>query len=326
VLSGPFRVKGAEPGDLLVVDLLDIGPLRHWGYTGIFPKKNGGGFLTEEYPDAYKAVWDFHGVYCTSRHIPGVRFAGISHPGLIATQPSQKELDHWNSREGKLIQTDPHRVPPLALPPNPKHAITGLAKGSAADKIAREGARTVPPREHGGNMDVKNFTRGSRIYLPVYVDGANFSIGDLHFSQGDGEITFCGAIEMPGWVHLGVDLVKGGMKRYGQTAPIIKTGPMEPRYSEYLLFEGISVDHDSNKQFYLDAKLAYRNACMNAIRFLMEEMGYTGPQAYLLLGAAPIEGRMSGIVDVPNACCTVGVPTQIFDRDILPKMKEAGKS
>ena len=48
-------------------------------------------------------------------------------------------------------------------------------------------------------------------------------------------------------------------------------------------------------------------------------MGYTPQQAYLLLGAAPIEGRIAGIVDIPNACCTVGLPTSIFDRDILPR-------
>ncbi len=63
-------------------------------------------------------------------------------------------------------------------------------------KVANEGARTIPPREHGGNNDIKNISRGSRVYLPVYVNGAKLSLGDIHFSQGDGEIAFCGAIEM----------------------------------------------------------------------------------------------------------------------------------
>ena len=73
-LSGPIGVEGAEPGDLLVVDILDIGTLAEsdWGFTGIFAKTNGGGFLTEHYPDARKACWDFHGIYTTSRHIPHV--------------------------------------------------------------------------------------------------------------------------------------------------------------------------------------------------------------------------------------------------------------
>lgn len=50
----------------------------------------------------------------------------------------------------------------------------------------------------GGNCDIKNLSRGSKVYLPVHVKGAKFSVGDLHFSQGDGEISFCGAIEMSG--------------------------------------------------------------------------------------------------------------------------------
>ena len=81
MLSGPIAIEGAEPGDLLVVDILDLGPVpqeigdapgQGWGYTGIFAKVNGGGFLTDQFPDAYKAIWDFSGQKATSRHIPGV--------------------------------------------------------------------------------------------------------------------------------------------------------------------------------------------------------------------------------------------------------------
>src|SRR5918911_1383772 len=79
VLSGPIRVEGAEPGDILVVDLLDVGTLPgdEWGFTGIFDRSNGGGFLTDHYPKPAKAIWDIQGIYAKSRHIPGVRFAGI---------------------------------------------------------------------------------------------------------------------------------------------------------------------------------------------------------------------------------------------------------
>lgn len=208
MLSGPFHVVGAEPGDLLAVDILDIGPLRSWGYTGIFSKANGGGFLTDHYPDAHKAVWNFQGVYATSRHLPGVKFVGISHPGQIVTAPSEALINQWNRREAALIATDPNRVPPLAYSQSGQYALAGTAKGAVKDKIIREGARSVPPRESGGNIDIKNLTRGARIYLPVHVEGARHSIGDLHFSQGDGEITFCGAIEMAGWVEIGLDLIQ----------------------------------------------------------------------------------------------------------------------
>ena len=88
-LSGPIRVAdsagvAAKPGDLLVVEICDLGPLPgdEWGYTGTFDRNNGGGFLTDHFPCASKAIWQFDGVYASSRHIPGVRFAGIIHPGL----------------------------------------------------------------------------------------------------------------------------------------------------------------------------------------------------------------------------------------------------
>jgi formamidase len=327
MLSGPIAVEGAEPGDLLIVDILDLGPIPQmtgdvagagWGYTGVFARENGGGFLTDQFPDSYKAVWDFHGQQATSRHIPGVRYTGITHPGLLGTAPSADLLARWNAREQALIDTDPHRVPALALPPLEHNALSGRLTGEEADKVAREGARTVPARENGGNQDIKNLTRGARIFYPVHVPGALLSGGDLHFSQGDGEITFCGAIEMGGFIDLHVDLIKDGMRKYGVTTnPIFMPGNVEPRYSEFISFVGISVDHSTNTNHYLDATLAYRNACLNAIEYL-KTFGYTGEQAYLLLGSAPIEGRLSGVVDTPNACSTLYLPTAIFDFDIRP--------
>src|SRR3954465_6303737 len=139
VLSGPIAVEGAEPGDLLLADIVDVGPIpqedsgplagQGWGYTGIFPKQNGGGFLTDQFPDAYKAIWDFRGQTATSRHVPGVSYTGIIHPGLMGTAPSADLLATWNRREGALIATDPDRVPPLALPPLPQDAILGSPAG-----------------------------------------------------------------------------------------------------------------------------------------------------------------------------------------------------
>jgi formamidase len=329
MLSGPIGVEGAEPGDLLVIDILDLGPVQApqergpapgqgWGYTGIFAKVNGGGFLTDYFPDAAKAIWDFRGQEATSRHIPGVRYTGITHPGLFGTAPSAELLARWNNRERALIAKDPNRVPPLALAPDAAGALAGQANGNLARQIAQEGARTVPARENGGNHDIKNFTRGSRVFYPVHVRDAKLSGGDLHFSQGDGEITFCGAIEMGGYIDFHVELIKGGMEKYGiSTNPVFMPGRVEPRYSEFLTFIGISVDHDTDTNYYLDATVAYRRACLNAVEYL-KKFGYSGQQAYLLLGSAPIEGRVSGVVDIPNACCSLYLPTQIFDFDVRP--------
>ena len=329
-LSGPFAIQGAKPGDLLIVDILDVGPIpqedsgplagQGWGYTGIFSRNNGGGFLTEQFPDAYKAIWDFNGQIATSRHVPEVSFPGLIHPGLMGTAPSAELLKKWNLREGALIATDPKRVPPLALPPEPREAVLGGVPAADFNRVASEAARTAPPRKNGGNQDIKNMSKGTRIFYPVFVDGANLSLGDLHFSQGDGEITFCGAIEMGGFIDLHVDLIKGGMETYGVSEnAIFMPGNVDPQFSQWIAFSGTSVTLDG-EQRYLDSHLSYQRACLHAIDYLTK-FGYSPEQAYLLLGAAPIEGRLSGVVDIPNSCSTVYIPTSIFDFDVRPSAK-----
>jgi len=315
-LTGPVHVEGAEPGDLLVVDLLDISCVTPVGFSGIFAKENGGGFLVEHFPEANKAIWDLRGRYATSRHIPGVRVGAMLHPGLIGTLPSQDLLNEWNRREAILADKG------QARPPHPDTAVLRGVNGADFDRMAAEAARTVPPREHGGNLGIKNLTVGSRIYFPVYVKGAGLSLGDLHFSQGDGEISFCGAIEMDGAAHLGFDLIKGGMAKYNVTAPIYVPGIHDVRYDEWLSFTGISVEDGVNH--YLDATVAYRRACLAAIDYISSVTDLTKPQVYMLLTAAPVEGRYGGVVDLPNASASISIPTRIFDVDILPQDLVAG--
>jgi formamidase len=149
-------------------------------------------------------------------------------------------------------------------------------------------------------------------------------MGDLHFSQGDGEITFCGAIEMAGWIHIRVNIIKDGVSKYAVKNPIFQPSPLQPEYKQHLIFEGISVD-ESGKQHYLDAHVSYRQACLNAIEYL-KKFGYTGAQAYAILGTAPVQGHISGIVDIPNVCATVFLPTEIFDFDINPTAEGPIKS
>jgi acetamidase/formamidase len=291
--------------------------LLHRGYTGVFARSNGGGFLTDVFADAYKVIWDFRGDVASSRHIPECSYVGIHHPGLMGTAPSHELLARWNSREQALIDTDPTRVPPLALPPLADGAILGTLSGPAIDEAAETAARTAPPRENGGNQDIKNLTAGSRVFYPVFVPGAKLSLGDLHFSQGDGEITFCGAIEMGGVVELHIDVIKDGMATFGVGEnAVFMPGIAAPNYSEWLAFSGVSVDEHGG-QHYLDARLAYRRACLHAIEYLTK-FGYTHLQAYMILGSAPVEGRYSGVVDIPNACATIYLPRRIFSFDVAP--------
>jgi formamidase len=107
---------------------------------------------------------------------------------------------------------------------------------------------------------------------------------------------------MAGWIELRVGLIKQGVSRYGIVNPIFQPSPLQPNYTNQLIFEGISGD-ETSKQHYLDPHVAYRRACLNAIEYL-KKFGYSGAQAYAILGTAPVEGRISGIVDIPNACAT----------------------
>ena len=202
-----------------------------------------------------------------------------------------------------------------ALPPEPRGALLGGLARSLWPEVAREASRTTAHRENGGNADIKELGPGSKLYLPVRVDGANLSVGDLHFSMGDGEIT--AAVEMAGWIDLGVDLIRGGMDRYGVRTPIFKPSPEPETRREYLTFQGLSIDDDDRQQF-LDATLSFRQACRAAIAYL-GKLGYSRSQAYMLLACAPVQSRISCICNRPNACCTVALPTDIFDFDISPQ-------
>ena len=71
--------------------------------------------------------------------------------------------------------------------------------------------------------------------------------------------------------------------------------------------------------------VAYRQACLNAIEYL-KKFGYSGAQAYSILGTAPVQGHISGVVDIPNACATLWLPTEIFDFDINPSAGRADRS
>ncbi|KAF2147526.1 uncharacterized protein K452DRAFT_348205 [Aplosporella prunicola CBS 121167] len=322
-LSGPFEVEGAEPGDVLKVEIVDVQPLEQqpWGFTGVFARENGGGFLDELYPKAAKAIWDFEGIFCSSRHIPGVRFPGLIHPGILGCAPSAEILAKWNEREGKLIQAMKGCGRVVAQPPQPANVHAGAAGEELKEKVGREGARTIPGRpEHGGNCDIKNLSRGSKVFLPVHVKGAGFSVGDLHFSQGDGEISFCGAIEMAGVITLNLSVMKRGMQTLNMVSPIYQPGPVEPHFGpgRYIYFEGFSVD-EHGVQHYMDATVAYRQTILRCIEYL-RRYGYSDYQVYLLLSCAPVQGHVAGMVDIPNACTTLGLPMDIFDFDVRPEL------
>ena len=221
---------------------------RRWLSNGPVPRRLQGDFRLT-------------GDVATSRHIPECSYVGIHHPGLMGTAPSAELLAKWTKRETDLIATDPDRVPPLALPPLPDSAIWHPRGRRVRQGGRRGGPNGSPSREWRKPGHQELHLAGTRVFYPVFVEGAKLSLGDLHFSQGDGEITFCGAIEMGGFVDLHVDLIKGGMQTYGVSEnAIFMPGLRDPQYSEWIAFSGISVDLAGTQNLILDSQLSYARA------------------------------------------------------------------
>jgi len=91
---------------------------------------------------------------------------------------------------------------------------------------------------------------------------------------------------------------------------------MEPRYWQNLTFERIPVDVKI-RHYLLDPAISFKNAVLNAMAYL-QKLGYSKEQTYLILTAAPNESRMSDIVDVPNSCEPIVIPTVILNFDVTP--------
>ena len=103
--------------------------------------------------------------------------------GISGVAPSTRKLKEWTEREQRALDGGG-----FVVPPNEAGAVP-------SGRCGIEGLRTLPPRENGGNFDVKQLTKGAKLLLPVFVEGALFSTGDGHFAQGDGEVCVT-AVEM----------------------------------------------------------------------------------------------------------------------------------
>src|SRR5262249_5534102 len=152
----PVFVKGAKPGDLLEIEFVDLLPQPH-AFTAIVP---GFGFLRDLYTAPYLVQWRIADGFATSAALPGVRIPGAPFMGVIGVAPSREQVVAWAEREKALLTRGG-----LVMTPDPAGAVPGT--GSAAS----EGLRTIPPRENGGNMDVKQLTKGVTLQLPVAVEG-----------------------------------------------------------------------------------------------------------------------------------------------------------
>ncbi len=162
-LTGPVFVKGAQPGDTLEIEFLDIVPQPH-AFTAIVP---GLGFLRDVFTNPFLVHWQIRDGWATSPKLPGVRIPGAPFMGVSGVAPSAAQVRAWTARENALLARGGFVFPPDA---------TGAVPSRGP--VATEGIRTLPPRENGGNFDVKQLTKGSKLLLPVAVEGALFSTGD----------------------------------------------------------------------------------------------------------------------------------------------------
>ena len=301
-LTGPVYVKGAEPGDLLEVELVDIeaDPWEQWGYTIEVP---GFGFLRDEFPDPFIVHWRLHGnEYAESDQLPGVRIRCNPHPGTFGLTPGAELRQRATEREAELAEREG-----FVLPPEPTDAVP------ADDTIAQEGLRTIPPRETAGNIDIKQFSPGATMLVPVYAEGGLVSTGDVHYAQGDCEA--CGtAIEMRSRVHVRFQVRKGEAEQQGIrdlqffrdnyfTAPELAV----PR--RFFATTGTSIRRDGQNESE-DLTLAARNALLNMIEHL-QTRGFTRQQAYALCSVA-VDLRINQTVDVPNLLVSALLPLDIF--------------
>ncbi len=254
-LTGPVAVRGARPGDVLVVDILEVRPAEPFGWTHIRP---GRGLLPEaDFSEAFLQIW----------HLEKGADGGFA---------------RMRARSGTRV----------AVPQAPFPGVIGTA-------LDEPGSHSMmPPRKNGGNMDVKQLTAGTTVYLPVWVEGGLLSVGDAHAAQGDGEVCVS-AVEMSARVTLRVGLRQGRPLREPQ---LRTSGLGQPsRGAEFA-----TTAHGP------DLFAAAQQAVRYLIDHLVAERGLTREEAYVVASVAA-DLRISEIVDAPNWIVAAFLPEAIFD-------------
>jgi formamidase len=282
-LTGPLEVRGAEPGDVLQLEVLAY-ETDDFGWTAIWP---GSGFLGDLFERPFLARWELAGGFARSEQLPGVAVPACVHAGTIGVAPSRELFERAREREAAIGTTNPP-TPELAWPPE-----------------AADGLRTYPPRENGGNMDIRDLGPGARLELPVHVPGALLSVGDLHFAQGDGEVCIS-AVETGGSASFKVGLRRDGWR---PTFPCYEAPPRPPR--AMFATTGIPLD-DDGRQGDLDLNLATRRALLELLAWLEHERGLAREPAYVLMSVAA-ELRVSELVDAPNPLVSAALPLDVLE-------------
>jgi len=172
----------------------------------------------------------------------------------------------------------------IQIPLNPFPGVMGVAPAT------EEMLSTIPPRENGGNMDDPHLVEGTSVYFPVFVEGALFSIGDAHATQGMGEV--CGtAIEIPMHIVYQVEVIKGGRR-----IP-------EPEYEgdDYYAVTAVGTTLD----------IAAKKAVGYMVDYLVKEHQMDRNDAYALCSLAG-DLKIAEVVDLPNMLVAMHMPKSVL--------------
>jgi formamidase len=315
-MTGPVHIEGAERGDVLAITLVDIAP-DEYGYTVIAP---GFGFLRDIFTEPYVVNWKLSRTHAESDGMPGVKVPYEAFLGSVGVLPGEEEVAAWKAREAALGAAGG-----VALPPQPVGALPTAVCGPDGSN-PDDCLRTIPPRENGGNMDVQQMQIGTTLLLPCFIDGCGLFIGDVHYAQGDGEVSGT-AIEMGAVVTVTTEIrkgeaanvpapqVEGGAQikaiepsKFYQTVglPLKAAGEIPPSHT-YLDGEQIGPLENLSE----DLSLAARHALLQMIEYLKREHGLTAEQAYVLASVA-VDLRVGQVVDVPNYIVTAVLNMDVF--------------
>jgi formamidase len=315
-LTGPVFIEGAQRGDVLAVTLIDVEP-DEYGYTVIVP---GFGFLRDRFTKPFIANWKLNRIEAVSDQIPDVAIPFNGFMGTVGVLPGEPELAKILAREAALQSAGG-----VVLTPQPTGALPRAVCGPGGSH-KDQCLRTIPPRENGGNMDVKQMVVGTTLLLPCFVDGCGLFVGDVHFAQGDGEVSGT-AIEMGAKVTVVTELRKGlgaqvkvphfeGGDQLRKLAPTqfyattgfpLKDKGFVPPYVTYIGGEKIGPLENLSE----DLTLAARNALIEIIDWMVKNKGLTPEQAYVVASVA-VDLRIGQLVDVPNYGVTAILPLSIF--------------
>lgn len=241
ILTGPIYVEDAMPGDTLQVEILQLTPRVRYGSNILA----SWGQLYEEF-DGRERVTIFE----------------LDPEGQWLTAKFAYEYPAQYNMNGRIIEPDSvERVPALTgfqIPARLHIGTMGVAP--------REAGRfdTVPPGEHGGNLDNWRIAEGTTMYYPVLTEGALLSVGDCHFAQGDGEITGT-AVEASLNCLLRITL----RKDLNIESPLLETPTTWTAHS-----------------FDADLNVATRQASLEMLKFLQQYYGLKDVDAYTFMSVA----------------------------------------